>query len=106
MHFTEWPAPYQFILDSGPLFLLMAGPPLTLLAVPGLLRPKKRELAISLSVAVLAWAVMTGVLICWPWTSLFGYLYFCSVVGWYIMGAIGTLNLADLAAAGCRGIGL
>lgn len=106
LHYTDLLSPFSDAVAALPSFFLMAGLPLAALAVAGILRPRRKELAMGSALILSGWIVVTMICTYWPWRSFFGYMYYYSVAGWYILGAAGTLNLADLAGSVARRIGV
>lgn len=105
-HYTDLVSPFNDAITNLPSFFLMSGLPLAILAILGLLRPRGRELAMAVALALSGWVVVTLICTYWPWRNFFGYMHYYSVAGWYVLGAAGTLNLSDWIGGAARRLGV
>jgi hypothetical protein len=104
-HYTDLISPFDDAIANLPSFFMMAGLPLAVLVVIGLLRPRLRETGMALALALSGWVVVTMICTYWPWRNFFGYMHYYSVAGWYVLGALGVLNLAEGAGWTVRRLG-
>lgn len=92
--YTDILGPFDYAISSLPSFFMIAGVPLIVLSLIGLLRPRMRELSTGFAMIFSGWLIVIMTCTYWPWRSFFGYMHYYSVAGYYVLGAMGAMNLA------------